>query len=736
MDPLDQVKTNEDVMSVWGPEPADGVRKYVEYVGRGQGVGYGRAKRFIEFFGHEKLPAIIKSNPQLLLQAVPRLDYRGLSLKWNQRSEEEHEAMMALLSFRNVHIGEAKAICDKYGFKEGSRTIWKQPYKLSMEVEGIGFEKADRIAAEIGIKRDSPERAYAALYFALQECMSDGGDSYVKRREWMSKAEWLIGRRHSKTIGTMISKIVEEGHVYEVILPKTTTKPGEHVFYPKSQYQAETRLARKLREISKAEIRPIQDVSVRIEQYEKKHDIQLSDMQKRAIKLTALNPLLTITGGPGTGKTTVVKALVEIFGEDHGMPMSLAAFAGCAAKRLRDASKAPATTIHKLLSFDPMVGSFSFNEDNPLDSEIVILDECSMIDVSLFDVVTRAVAIGTRLVLIGDVDQLPSIGSGAALRDIIRSEIAPTIYLDTIFRQRGESQIVANAKRVLRGEIPVPAVKLNDKIEIIDRSPDETSPRDYVDLEVRSPEEKDPDHPFDMGDAICETVVRLVKEISKRYRLDPKSIQVLSPMRVKAAGADALNKSLQQALNPLSKTKKSPFKIGVGEDVAVGDKVMQQRNDYGKGLYNGDVGMVTFTGEKEMLVDFIDADVPKCAIHSGPPASMETLGYCTCRKYTRADAKDIRIAYASSIHKSQGSEYPCVVLVVTSAQRHMFERNGKNMLYTAITRGKDLVFVVHDPGAIEKSIREPSPRQTLLAERLQGVPIQYYAGSKTVQARS
>lgn len=755
-------------MRQWGPERAEGVRKYIERIGRGQGVGYGRAKRFLEFFGHEKLPDIIRSRPQTLLQAVPKLDYRAFSAKWNEKTPEEHEAMMALLSFRNIGFADAANICARYGFERATAIVHEDPYQLSFDVDGIGFEKADKIAIEGGVQRSAPKRVRAALFHALH-LATEEGDSYVTRRDWISKAEYLIDRGHHKQLAEMIEQLIEDGHVHEVLLPNKPKIKASCVYYPSSHYRAEARLASQLRKLAAAQVAPLPDVQAHVARYEREQGITLSDKQRDAIVILATKSVIVITGGPGTGKTATVKAVVQIFGEAYKLPMSLAAFAGCAAKRLREASGADALTIHKTLEYDPNSGRFIKNASDPLDAQLVILDETSMIDVSLLDSATQAVPIGSRLVLIGDVDQLPSIGPGAALRDIVASGLVPVIRLDHIFRQSKKSRIVTNAKRIKEGKPPVPAVRINEQMDVIERLPDpDLKPadapakdadeplRDYIDLEIRKPAPtKNADgeeSPFDIGSATCDVVVQLVKNIEKRYGIPAKEIQILSPMRVKSAGTDELNKALQAALNPFpnvtpdlldvskkneqivlpnkfpwiadSKTEaKKNLQIGSNprETVNRGDKVMQIKNDYRKLVFNGDIGYIVSIDHKRVVVDFQDDVV----------VEDSTLGYSLSpghRSYNPADCQYLKLAYASTVHKSQGSEYACVVVVVMSSQAHMFSRNGYSLFYTAVTRGKKLVFVVHDQGAVEKALREPWPRQTLLAERLKGTAIQFRTG--------
>lgn len=739
--PPEPATTPAPAMTHWGPDPSEGVRKYVEKIGHGHGIGYGYSKRLIEFFGHAKLPAVIKSEPHKLVQAVGRsnFDWQGLSQKWRSKTDEEHAAMMAMLSYRNISYADAARICKCYGFARGVAVVHEDPYQLSFDVDGIGFERADRIATEAGTGKGSSKRARAALFHSLNKATEDG-DTYVSHKDWINKAEWLMGRSHGSQLNAMIEQLVSDGYVYVVLLPdepgkKPNPKP-QRVYYPRSLYLSEVRLAKKLRELSQAKVTPPSGIDEHIAKYEEEQGIKLSESQRDVVRRVADSPLVVVTGGPGTGKTTATRAVVHVFGNVFSFPMSLAAFAGCAAKRLRESSGSEALTIHKTLEFDPVHERFNRDADNPLESDLVVLDETSMIDVQLLDNALQAVRVGARVLLIGDVDQLPSIGPGAALRDIIEAGIAPVVRLDTIFRQSARSRIVTSARRIREGVSPIPAVRINQQMEVIERPEDPDAPksseeplRDYVDVEVRRPPDFPEGEKFDLGQAVCETVVRLVKTIEKRYGIKPEDVQVLSPMRIKTAGADELNKALQAALNPpLPAVNMLPFRDGANvaatakvppkkilqigssprEDAGPGDKVMQLRNDYQKQLYNGDIGFITSIDHAKVIVDFRDGLPP--------------------RTYNPAGTSDIKLAYASTTHKSQGSEYPCVVIVVMSSQAHMFRQNGRSLFYTAVTRGKKLVFIVHDEGAVEKALSAPARRRTLLRQRLQGIPIRYRTG--------
>ena len=702
-------------MLQWGPDRAEGVRRYVEHLGKGVGVGYGYSKRMIDRLGPDKLVAALDKQPEILRAIGAGFDPSEIAARWAERTAGERAAMMTLLSFKSIRLSDAVRIYALYGGEHAMLVVQHDPYQLSLDIDNLGFERADQIALEGGASRTSQKRLRAALFHALGVA-SEEGDSYVSRRDWIGKAEFLLGSGYRSFFAAMIEVLVTEGYVYEVLVPGTS----ERVYATRAQFRHESRLARRLRALAATSVTPLADLDACPTSSEM--SIDLSDEQHAAIRRASENALSIVTGGPGTGKTALVKALCGAF-ESAGLKVSLAAFAGCAAKRLRESTGHEALTIHKTLLFDPTVERFSKNESEPLEADVVVLDEVSMIDMSLLDHATQAVAQGSRLVLVGDVDQLPSIGPGAALRDVISSGIAPVTRLETVFRQSLRSRIVSNSRRILRGQRPVPAVVVGaQKFDVIERieDPDSTlgageALRDYIDVPIAKPEGTPSDVVWDPGPATCDAVVRLLGAIEKRYGIPAREVQVLCPMRVRSGGADELNQALQAALNPQPNSEhvqaqgKKNLQIGNAprETVAVGDKIMQLRNDYGRELFNGDIGFVTAIGPSFVEVDF----------HDGKPA----------RRFEREDCKHLRLAYASTIHKSQGSEYPCVVLVMLRHQAHMFSRSGRNLFYTAVTRGKKLVFVVHD-GAVDRALGQPVGRRTLLAERLRGEAIRYRSG--------
>jgi exodeoxyribonuclease V alpha subunit len=438
--------------------------------------------------------------------------------------------------------------------------------------------------------------------------------------------------------------------------------------YPAWMYRAEKRVAERLA-ILAAEAAPKLETEVTLREFEASRKLELSGSQRLAIETAAQHRVVVITGGPGVGKTTIVRAVLEVF-HRRKLRVRLAAPTGRAAKRMAEATAREASTLHRLLEFEPRLGRFQRDADSPLDADAVILDESSMIDVPLAAALLDALPRNCRLVIVGDADQLPSVGPGAFLRDVIDSKVVPTVRLNEIFRQAEESRIVVNAHRILQGESPASA--------------EADDPRaDFFVINRKSPEEA------------AETIRELVtSRIPRRFSFDARrEIQVLTPMHRGPAGTIALNQLLQSALNPSGDSLEHR-----GTTYRVGDKVMQLKNDYDREVYNGDLGEVRAVdaGERELLVRFDQRDV----------------------KFEESDLDALTLAYATSVHKSQGSEYPAVVIPLLTAHFVMLSRN---LVYTAVTRARKLCVLVADPRALRVALAEVrrEDRRTHLAERLE-----------------
>jgi exodeoxyribonuclease V alpha subunit len=449
--------------------------------------------------------------------------------------------------------------------------------------------------------------------------------------------------------------------------------------FTEALYTAEVRLAGRLVEIAEAPASPLPGAAQAVTEFEARAGVALAPEQRDAVEQAARAQLMVITGGPGVGKTTIVRAILAMF-ERSGVDVRLAAPTGRAAKRMSEATGREAMTLHRLLEFDPKRATFKRDRARPLEAQALVVDEASMVDLSMADALLQAISPGTRLVLVGDVDQLPSVGPGAVLRDIIASGVVPCARLTRIFRQAAQSLIVTNAHRVNAGEPPI-------------APPRGDTGADFFLIERRDPE------------AAKDVILELVTQrIPQRFGLDPiRDIQVLTPMHRGSAGSHALNEALQERLNPARSPSTGAVVASVTRGTRTfraGDKVMQLRNDYDRGVYNGDVGtIVRIEAEEERLfVGFDERQVP----------------------YESAELDELTLAYACSVHKSQGSEYPAVVVPLLTTHFVMLSRN---LLYTALTRGKRLVVLVHDPRALKLALAEDrrDERRTRLAARIRAV---------------
>jgi exodeoxyribonuclease V alpha subunit len=442
------------------------------------------------------------------------------------------------------------------------------------------------------------------------------------------------------------------------------------IVYRRDLYDAEVRVAETLVRLARRSLAPIAHADKAIAQFEESKRVALAPAQRTAIETVLASAVSVITGGPGVGKTTIVRAVLTALRLSHQV-VRLAAPTGRAAKRMTEATGAEAITLHRLLEFDPRLGAFKRDASQPLEGHALIVDEVSMVDLQMMDALSQAVAKGMRLVLVGDVDQLASVGPGAVLRDVLNAKCIPYVRLTEIFRQAKASLIIQNAHRINNGELP------------------EGDPEQQTDADFFLIERKD-------ADKAAETIVELVtKRIPNRFGLDPvKDIQVLTPMHRGAVGSTALNARLQEVLNPGPRTEEIPTRTVF----RAGDKVMQLKNDYERNVWNGDVGVVLSTeAESQSIIIRFD----------------ETRDV----KYERADLDELTLAYACSIHKSQGSEYPCVVIPMLTSHFVMLSRN---LLYTAVTRARRLVVLVADTKALSLAVGRVTgdERQTRLAARI------------------
>lgn len=650
-DPKHGEQFRVDTLVPLGPDSLAGIEKYL---GSGviPGIGAGFAKRIVERFGLDTL-AILDRDPGKLA-SVPGLGARRvaeITKSWGaQRAMAD---VMLLLTTHGASPALANRIVQHYG-ERAAAVVQRSPYRLAMDVRGVGFKTADRMARSLGISGDHPERAQAGVLHELEE-LADSGHLLCPRPTLHdSAAEMLqIGVDH---VDAAVDALFASGRVVV----------EADVVYLSRLHQAEVAITEGVARLLGGGTHALSGVALAIARFEAQARVELAPQQRAAVELAARERVVVITGGPGVGKTTIVKAVLSVF-EAARLTVALAAPTGRAAKRLAEATGRDASTLHRLLEVDAKSHRFQRNADEPLEADAVIVDEFSMVDAALAAALLEALPSAARLVVVGDQDQLPSVGPGAVLRELIASGVIPTVRLSEVFRQAETSGIVANAHRIFRGEVPIGATDADADFFVVAR---------------RDPEEA--------AKAIEELVT---KRIPRRFGLDPvDDVQVLCPMHRGAAGTQALNARLQAALNP-----SGPALEVRGVPYRVGDKVMQTRNDYDRDVFNGDVGRVTSVDAEHRVlsVQFDGREV----------------------RYEDAELDALVLAYATSIHKSQGSEYPAVVVVLLTSHFVMLSRN---LLYTAVTRAKRLCVLVADPRAIGIAVGETrrEDRMTHLAQRL------------------
>lgn len=642
------------------PATVNAIQRYLAS-GLIKGVGPVFAKRMVNTFGLETLDVIEKTPKRLAeVEGIGPIRIEKICSAWE--SQKEIKSIMLFLQGHGVSATYSTRIYKQYA--DQAITIVKEnPYRLAQDIVGIGFIKADRIARNLGIGEDSPLRARAGLSYVLNQ-EADAGHVFFPEPELIAKAAELL------KISTLILK---EALAYllenEWVIADTTASDRPPAIYLPPFYVAERGILHRLRAIalSTSQIRPI-DAPKAIGWIQEKVQLHFAEEQKRAIADAVTKKGVIITGGPGTGKTTIVRAIVGIF-LARKTKILLAAPTGRAAKRLSEATHLPAQTIHRLLSFSPK-GGFQKNADKPLDVDVLIVDEVSMVDTLLFYHLLKATPDATTLILVGDAHQLPSVGAGQVLADLIASRFLPTIELTEIFRQAQRSLIVRNAHRILHGEFPY--------LQPISQETKD----DFFFVQEEDPEK------------VVEQIQSLVADkLPREYRFNPiDDIQILCPMNRGVAGVENLNRVLQSSLNPTGVEVQRGFRL-----FRQGDKIMQIANNYGKGIFNGDIGRITRIDleEQEIMVSFDIGEI----------------------SYEFSELDELVLAYAVSVHKSQGSEYPVVILPVLSQHYLLLQRN---LLYTAVTRAKKLLIVVGTKKALAIAIRnnKTMQRYTMLADRL------------------
>ncbi len=638
------------------PSSLDGIRRYLASR-RIRGIGPKTAERLVAAFGLDSLD-VLDHDPERLLEVrgIGRTTARRIAASW--REQRGHREVLLFLASHGVAAGVAMKVARRYG-ATALEVVRTNPYRLAEEVVGIGFLTADRIARGLGVPVDAPERLEAGLLHTLARA-ADEGHTAVNEERLIEAAQRVL--ETDADLFSALERIIGRG-----LVVRRKDANGAALLATAALDLAEGDVARSLLQLLAAE--PTHQVDVRraLAWYRGTSGLALEPQQRTAVELALTGQVVVVTGGPGTGKTTLVRALVEIL-HRRSERVELAAPTGRAAKRLAEATGRSARTIHRLLEFNPSSASFARDRDDPIEADLLVVDEASMLDVELADHLFDAVPDGCRLVLVGDADQLPSVGPGNVLGDIIASERVPTVRLDRVFRQAEASRIVVNAHRINHGEMP-----------LLDR---DAESGDFFFVARDDPE------------AAADMVVDLVvNRIPGRFGLHPvRDIQVLTPMHRGPLGVSALNQRLQELLAP------------PGPELAVGarryrrgDKVMQVRNSYELDVFNGDIGRVeAVDGEqRELIVAFDDRPVR-----------------------IAGDALDDLVpAYACTVHKAQGSEYPAVVLALHRQHHVMLERN---LLYTAVTRARRLVVVVGSRAAVWRAVTTASVRArcTTLARRL------------------
>ncbi len=675
-----QVKTYSEIK----PTTSEEIEKYLSS-GIIKNIGPALAKRIVKFFGEKTLDVMEKTPKQLLkIPGIGEKKLQEIEESWETQSEMK-EVMIFLRKY-DIPINLSGRIFQTYG-PDTIRILKENPYRLVTDIFGVGFQTADKIALSMGTKFDDPSRCAAGAMYILKETSEREGHVLLPQIELESKASNLLGVEASQ-ITDVINELIKRELVFvEKFLP-LNQKKSVHSIYLQPLYCAEEEVSKRVKILSeqKKDIARInlaiqkrgltgESTEEKLSNYAKQalEGGQANNEQSLAIEKSLLDKVLVITGGPGTGKTTVIKAITNLY-NNLGLQILLGAPTGRASKRLSEVTNHKATTIHRMLEYDWGSGGFLKDSSNPLTSDCIIIDESSMLDIYLTSSLLRAIPDNCTVIMVGDVDQLPSVGPGNVLKDIIESRSVTVVRLTQIYRQNEKSLIVQNAHRINQGNLPVEGI-MDIKNKIIP---------DYLFVE-----ESDPENCVNKILELCKN------RIPAQYELDPiNEIQVISPMQRGTLGVKNLNICLQEILNP--KIGSENFNIG-DRSFRVGDKLIQIRNNYEKNIFNGDIGIIQ------------NCDISNSNIKVAYDSNLI--------EYSFNELDELTHAFAITVHKSQGSEYPVVIIPLHTQHYPMLQRN---LVYTALTRAKKLVVFVGTKKAMSIAVRNGDVKQrySLLSDRL------------------
>lgn len=704
------------------PKDTVGIERYL---GSGiiKGIGAVLAKKIVKKFGDDTL-RIIEEEPERLAEISGISERKAQSIATSYVEKKEFQEVVIFLAEYGISVNLAIRIYNTYGNKVYD-IIQGNPYKLAEDISGIGFRIADRIARRMGVASDSVFRLRSSILFVLNTAGNEG-HMYLPKQDLIRKCveltrdagndvEGIYGQssfgygeyedaESGESAYEQAAELLEQQLLELVIAGKVVAKTvdDEDVIYSAPNYYVELNTARLLTDLQLRYDMEEDVLEREIKAIEKEEDFLLDDLQREAVRAAIDAGVAVITGGPGTGKTTIINVIIKYFSK-KGMEIKLCAPTGRAAKRMTESTGWPAQTIHRLLEINGGVDEnaqnqedrgmhFSRNADNPLECDAIIVDEMSMVDSYIFYSLLQAIPYGTRLILVGDVNQLPSVGAGNVLKDIIRSDVFPVTTLNRIFRQEDGSDIVFNAHKICRGEHIVMSNKSDDFFFIVKRTAEQI---------------------------VQEVQTLTMKNLPNYYGFAPQEIQVLCPMRKYDVGVDNMNRRLQEKLNPKASNKPEHARGDV--IFRKGDKVMQIKNNYqqewkifgisktgtGKG-YVVDEGVGVFNGDMGIVTDIVDYDEELTVLFDDGRESV----------YNFRELEQLEHAFAVTIHKSQGSEYPAVIIPLLGGNRKLMNRN---LIYTAITRARQLVIIVGDVGLVNQMIdnTEEQKRYTSLAQRLQ-----------------